>query len=506
MNKTAMKTNVIQLEPHDDIVSIKDKMTWRTCRRIILVWPKRGRILKNELELELLRRAANSLGAELVLVTHHAVVREWAEGTKVPAFGSIPAAQKNDGNAAGLKTIEKRLPIGRGAVQDKKTDIPSNRNNGTSNPIVRGLSILASGAAVLALLFTIFPSATVTLYPVVTEQETLITIKASEVFSGVNPSGSIPAGIDTVELSGELSRLSSGKTLVPTQKASGTVTFTNLTSSELTIPAGSVLLTGAEDGAGFTLKEEVTLPAGVGEIAGGDVEALTAGVEGNIDSGMITAVSGTLGSMVSVENLEPFSGGEGIETASPSEEDYALLKTNLLKQLKDQSVSVFYTNLQQGIELIEETILIDEILVEQQANPIDEPADEARLNLTVRFRALTYRTSDLQSICRLVLESSQPKGMVPASDEISIAREGAVEQDLPGQASWTIRASRLLVPSWDAQGTAQMIAGQKVTQAQSVLGGVFPQTQPAEVKLFVKWWLWMPYLPTQIHFAIGGSS
>ena len=504
--KTDMKTNVIQLEPHDDVVSIKDKMTWHPCRRMILVWPKRGRILNSELELELLHRAAESLGAELVLVTHHAVVREWAEGIHVPAFGSIPAAEKYRNNAAGIKTTEKHLPIGRGAVEDKKPDIPLKRNKKTANPIVRGLSILVSGAAVLALLFTILPSATVTIYPVATEQETTINIKASEVFSGVNPSGSIPAGTDTVELSGELSRPSSGKTLIPTQKATGTVTFTNLTSSDLTIPAGSILLTNTENGAGFTLKEEVALPAGVGETADGAVEALSAGVEGNIETGMITAVSGTLGSMVSVENLEPFSGGEGIETASPNEEDYAFLKTKLLQELKDQSVLVFYANLEQGNELIEESITIGEILVEEQANPIGEPADEARLSLTVRFTALTYRNSDLQSICRLVLESSQPEGMVAASDEISITREGAVEQDLPGQASWTIRASRLLVPGWDAQATAQLIAGQKTTYAQSYLAGLFPQTQPAEVKLIFKWWPWMPYLPTQIHFIIGGSS
>lgn len=501
-----MKTNVIQLEPHDDVVSIKDKMTWHSCQRMILVWPKRGRILNSELELDLLRRTAGSLGAELVLVTHHAVVKEWAEGTRVPAYGSIPAAEKSTGFRSGNKSLEKRQPIGLEAVLGKKSGVPVKRESGRMNPILRGVSIVVSAAAVLGLLFTILPSATVTYYPVATEQETTITIKASEVFSGVNPSGSIPASVTQVELSGELSSPSSGKTVVPTQKATGKVIFSNLTASELIIPTGSVLLTGIEEGISFTLKEEVVLPAGVEMSAEGTVEALSAGVEGNIEVGVITAVSGTLGSMVRVENPEPFSGGGGIETASPSEEDYSALRVKLLQELEDQSVSAFYSNLDSGFELIEESIKVDEIVLEQQTNPVGQPADEARLNLTVRFQALTYRTSDLNSIGLLVLESNQPAGLAPAEDEITITREGAVETNLPGQASWTVRATRSLYPIWDPQATAVLMAGKKTSDAQSILSGAFAQTRPAEIDLFARWWPWMPYLPTQIHFVNGGAS
>jgi hypothetical protein len=36
-----MKTQIIQLESHDDIISIRDKMGWSQTSRILLVWPEK---------------------------------------------------------------------------------------------------------------------------------------------------------------------------------------------------------------------------------------------------------------------------------------------------------------------------------------------------------------------------------------------------------------------------------------------------------------------------------
>ena len=69
-----MKTQLIPLETHDDLISIRDKMSWAKTPRILLVWPSKGQVGVRPLDLTLLRRHAVSLGAELGLVTRDAEI------------------------------------------------------------------------------------------------------------------------------------------------------------------------------------------------------------------------------------------------------------------------------------------------------------------------------------------------------------------------------------------------------------------------------------------------
>jgi hypothetical protein len=66
-----MKTQLIPLESHDDLISIRDRMSWAKTPRILLVWPKSERIPLRPLDLKVLQRHATSLGAQLGLVTRH---------------------------------------------------------------------------------------------------------------------------------------------------------------------------------------------------------------------------------------------------------------------------------------------------------------------------------------------------------------------------------------------------------------------------------------------------
>jgi hypothetical protein len=69
-----LKTQLIPLETHDDVISIRDKMSWAKTPRMLLVWPAKGRVDVRPLDLTLLRRHATSLGAELGLVTRDAEI------------------------------------------------------------------------------------------------------------------------------------------------------------------------------------------------------------------------------------------------------------------------------------------------------------------------------------------------------------------------------------------------------------------------------------------------
>ena len=201
INKANMKTSEIQLENHDDVVSIKDKMSWFTSQRTILVWPKRGRILKSELDLALLQRAARSLGSDLALVTHHEMIREWAEALAIPVYASISTAENEEWKRPAERIKEKRHPKGFAVLQEAKTKVPLSNTTRVTSRFQRGAALFFSLGAFLALFFVLVPSAEITYYPETRLQEIEIAVDASEKYTGINPSGSIPAVMNYMELS-----------------------------------------------------------------------------------------------------------------------------------------------------------------------------------------------------------------------------------------------------------------------------------------------------------------
>ena len=68
-NCLRMKTQIITLESHDDLISVRDRLSWAKTPRILLVWPKYEKVTLRQVDLKVLQRHASSLGAQLGLVT-----------------------------------------------------------------------------------------------------------------------------------------------------------------------------------------------------------------------------------------------------------------------------------------------------------------------------------------------------------------------------------------------------------------------------------------------------
>ena len=89
-----MKTQIITLESHDDLISVRDRMSWAKTPRILLVWPKYEKVTLRQVDLKVLQRHALSLGAQLGLVTRARRVRQDAEALRIPVFESTGQAQR----------------------------------------------------------------------------------------------------------------------------------------------------------------------------------------------------------------------------------------------------------------------------------------------------------------------------------------------------------------------------------------------------------------------------
>ena len=77
-----MKTQIITLESHDDLISVRDRMSWAKTPRILLVWPKYEKVTLRQVDLKVLQRHASALGTHLVFGVTVEAFRRAIRGTR----------------------------------------------------------------------------------------------------------------------------------------------------------------------------------------------------------------------------------------------------------------------------------------------------------------------------------------------------------------------------------------------------------------------------------------
>ncbi len=250
-----MKTQIVRLEPHDDFISARDKMGWNQAGRILLVYPEGGHILSRRLDLELLQRRSNTLGAQISIVTDNPEVKYQARLVGIPVYSSIQKAQKASWEDEGRsKNQELTLPItgkpSPNLEEMRKTAHPE-ASRFLSNPGTRLAFFLLGVLALLSIAAVLVPSAEIHLLPEDKIQELTINVQAKPGIDAVNFSGLIPAHRITVIVEGRGSSNTSGILRVPLEYAQGRIQFTNLTDQEIRIPADTVVRTPTEPAVRF---------------------------------------------------------------------------------------------------------------------------------------------------------------------------------------------------------------------------------------------------------------
>jgi hypothetical protein len=202
-----MKTFLVQIEKFDTITSIREKMQWSKGGRILLIWPKRGKITLSEVEIDLVKREGSKLGSEVAFVCSDAVTRERAGASNISVFQSVPQAER--AQWLSKKSDFKIVP---GVFRKQKLEalIKNNeRKEKKENIWLRYASIILGGTAIILLMLFFIPSAKITVYPEVSPRNLEINLWASRDISDVNLNGSLPAKEKVVQLDRKSTRLNS---------------------------------------------------------------------------------------------------------------------------------------------------------------------------------------------------------------------------------------------------------------------------------------------------------
>ncbi|MEL6309114.1 MAG: hypothetical protein AAFQ52_13305, partial [Chloroflexota bacterium] len=84
----------VQLEPNEDIPSVRDRLSFLRGQQVLIIWPEEGTALTRKLDLVLVQREARRRLLQVAFVTHDEMVIIHAEELGISTYETIGAAEK----------------------------------------------------------------------------------------------------------------------------------------------------------------------------------------------------------------------------------------------------------------------------------------------------------------------------------------------------------------------------------------------------------------------------
>jgi len=498
-----MKTQVLQLDPHDDIISTRDKLGWKQTGRILLVWPRKGHVLTRRLDLVLLARHTASLGAQLALITRDPQVRDNASSLGISVFDSMDTAQRSrwDRPRHWRRHIDRHtqsIPELERLQEQAHPSYP----DWLKRPAVRLGLFAVSVLAVLAIAAVLFPGAQIRLDPITESQSLTLDVEAASEVESVNISGLIPIHTTQVIVEGREQIAVTGTTRLPAQAATGEVTFTNLGVDALQIPQGTVVRSQGTSPVRFATTRSGALPAGANSSITLPVRALQPGTEGNLAARRLQAVEGPLGMNVSVSNLKPTSGGSSQAIPAPDQKDQQALYDRLYAALQQTALEEYHVSLQSpGDLLVTDEPQLKDVLDEEYTPAIGTPAETLELKLQLAFELPTVSGQDIDQLASSVLDANLSEGYSPVEGSLNIQHTTPPVLDADGKATWQMQLKRMIKANPNIDRSANLIMGLPVELARRELEDNLQLSQPPQITLAPRWWPRLPFLTFRIHFT-----
>ena len=493
-----MKTQLILLEIHDDVISIRDKMSWAKTPRILLVWPSKGQVGVRPLDLTLLRRHATSLGAELGLVTRDAEIYAAARRMGLPVFSKPGHAQRKNWPLHVSFHPERRAP--RLDLRAIRAELPeSDLFADFGQSIVARLLIFSIGVlAVLLVPMFFIHSAEIRLTPPSRSQRVEIAVSAEPNAQQVSLAGVLPSRLRTFEFELSDSIPASGQMVVPSAAAEGTVRFINLSAPAVSVPVGTVVLTLSNPPVRFATLEAADVSLGRGSLAYVRVRALTPGAAGNVSAGSIAAFEGPLGLSLGVTNLFAMQGGADLTTAAPTDADRLALHQRLLDNVIDQAKARLAEQFAPGDVVFPSSFGFTRLLTETYSPGPGEAGGKLKLTLRAEFQVHYAAAADLAQLAESVLDTSLTAEDAPDEASLKIVSISPLFGGADGLTRWRIRATRTVRAHIDSAQVISIARGQTARRAGSLLRESLGLDSDPTISIQPFFWPWLPTLPFRI--------
>lgn len=313
---------IIHIDSSDELNTIVHRIRDEQASEILLVIPQENRILRNEINFQLLVKYGKEAKKELSIKTSDSVIAANAYKYNLMVLMDESAATKDAENDVGNKKRSQRQQ--RKLRQD------------------RLIVILLVIAAVLGLTYYNLPKALIIVTPATNEFTEELVYELAQI-----------DGLDLLEAKVTLTRQTpaTGRKTEGISAARGVVTLVNQSQNNVLVDQGTIVATSS--GVQFKTVNEVVIPAvkteyfmdiptgltaGRGEV---DIEAVDLGTRGNVSAGRIVNIAGY---DLDVRNFDPITGGEDVVIQVASDSDLKRAQNSverdgrdlIIAQLQDQ--------------------------------------------------------------------------------------------------------------------------------------------------------------------------
>lgn len=505
-----MKEQILHLDPHDDFISARDKMGWAQTARVLLVWPASGRVLARRLDLVLLHRHANRLGAHLAFITTDPVVVDHARQLGVPTFPSLEASR-----ATVWRSRTNRLTPTRRKPRPAPDEVRPRPSRWRLPPLpaswrwlswaVRSVVFLVGLAGLASLAYALVPGASIAITPQARLVRASLTVTADPVIQIVQ-GANIPARLVRVEVEASGRTPTTGLRDVPSARARGTVVFTSLDGTATSIPAGTGVRTTSGSPVRFRTTRPATLEPRIGAVVAVDVEAIDPGPRGNIRGGLINAIEGPLGLQVAVTNPEPLAGGDTAPEFAVTAADRERLRADLLAQLEAEGLTAIEGQLVPGEFLAGPSVTVADIVAETFEQAVGERAETVALTLRIAVSGLAIREADARQVAQAALGELIAAGeaLQPGNDRYQRGPETFTADE--GVVAFSVSAEGWAVPLVDRETVRQAVKGQTIPAALDGLGRLVPLSRTPQIQVWPVWLDRLPWMPFRIDVVVHASE
>ena len=490
-----MKIHIIQPEPHDDLISVLDMISWTKSPRLILDLTGRQRIIHTLVDLKRLDRKARKVGAALGLVTKNREVIMLAEEAGVPVFPTLEKADSTPWRKT-LSHIQKDHP-NRWKISQK--NLKSGVTPKKAKPLpdwLRIIFFLMGVAAILCLAFLFTPRAEVSILTSRATQELDLEIKASASSTIPDLAGNIPLYEQAVTVEVQDQVRTTGMRLVPKTNAICQVEFSNLQNEAVVIPAKTIVLRPGEPGLRFATIQEVTVAGGVGSTAGAEVKALQPGEAGNVLENQVTAIEGGIGVNLLVTNPQPCRGGTDELSPAGTDSDLAVLRAKVKDQLISTAALTLTANQEKEIGVIDLEGPMIEVLQTDLQPGLDMSTDFLQLREKAVVHVPYYLAEDIKNAINLSMDAILEPGMAGIGDSLEYTMVSKPSGG-DGLYRWKVNAIREIKPRIEPAEVALKLQGLPLNKAKVILLGL-PGVTDSTLRIFPHWWKRMPYLSFKI--------
>lgn len=515
----AQQPTYIQLDNNEDVVSIRDRLSFIRGQRVLIIWPEDGTAITRKLDLVFVQREARRRVIQLALVTHDEEVISHATELGISTFETIKEAETSRWKRGRTRVFINRhhkpentpepedlMPVASRVRKPRKRIAPLAR-------LAIRISVLAIVLGVLlGMIYVIVPSATVTFAMAqdLIQVETTITADPNaldiDVERRIIPATRYSATVQTIQQI-ETTGIEQGSST----RAIGVVTFSNESNSPIVVPSGTQVRTSTGQTITFETTSDTTVPAN-DSIANVPIIAIDdfSGEIGNVSASTINVVLGTLGSTISVTNSVSTSGGVNQEYNIVTSDDLSQLMGIARQYLQGIAFGEIEAELTDSQTIIIESLDIPEELLRNDwitfSHTIGDRSDLVSLDIRVIVEALVIEDRFAQQIVFAQVSAEKPPEMALNPESFLYRRGRVIETTIDNLTTFEAFGEGIVSAQLDMYRLQTDLTRRPLDEAQRLIAAtvdIAPNSQPI-IAVYPSWFNQMPILPIRIDIQIEG--